>query len=218
MFYLVNDRRPDQEHAHCWECGTSDNPREAPQCKGCGQDLRGRRFLMSARWDASRFEAYESFFALRLRHVGLAPPVEVLRKDGQLLSIVPYNGEGLMLDEAAPLSNARVLDVGQRIAGMLAWLQRHGVRLAKLTRANMLISPDNTVRLFDLEVSEVLSGPVPEAQRADELKSLGFILRRYCNVEAEDLTAFLTSTEEGAYPTPAAFGRAVEQRFRPSRA
>ncbi|TNE84654.1 MAG: Stp1/IreP family PP2C-type Ser/Thr phosphatase [Deltaproteobacteria bacterium] len=213
MFYLVNDRRPDQEFAHCWDCGKSDNPRESAKCEQCGSDLRGRRFLMSARWDEKRFKAYEAFFALKLRHPGLASPIEVLRKDGQLLSIIPYNGEGLMLDEAAPLSNARVLDVGQRIAGMVAWLQRHGVKLAKLTRANMLISPDNTVRLFDLEVSDVLPGPVPEAERATELKSLGFILRRYCNVEAEDLTAFLASTEEGAYPTPAAFGRAVEQRF-----
>lgn len=213
MFYLVNDRRPDQEFVHCWECGKDDNPRDAAACGQCKTELRGRRFLMSARWKKQYFEAYEKFFELALDHPGLAPPIQVLRKGDQLLSIVPYNGEGLMLDEAAPLSNARVLDVGQRIAGMIALLHRHGVKLVGLNRANMLISPDNTVRLFDLEVASVRDGPVPEGERASEIQALGFILRRYCNVEAEDVTAFMASTEDGEYPSAASFGRAVEQSF-----
>ena len=215
MFYLVNDQRSDLASLRCWDCGSVETPLGASHCASCQQPIRPRRFLMSARWKADEYEAYQAYHALGLRHPGLASPVEVLVKDNQLLSIVPYNGEGLMLDEAAPLTNARILDVGQRIVGVLAYLHRHGVALSSLSRANMLISPDNAVRLFDVDVDSVSDGPVSDDQQAAAMRSLGFILRRYCNIEAEELAKFFADSEEGGFSTAMSFGRAVEERFGP---
>ncbi len=175
--------------------------------------MKDRRFLMSSRWDKSKFEAYRGFHDKKLDHPGLAPPVDVFEFEDQLFSVIPYNGEGLLVDEAAPLANKRILDVGQRIAGTLAFLHLNGVRLQWLNQANVLISADNSVRLFDPEVEYVNGAPVPEIERGHELKTFGELLRQYCDIEAEGLAQFMRTVENGAYANPAAFGRAVEQRF-----
>jgi protein phosphatase len=191
MFYLANDVRPDK-------------PED-------GQ--KGRRYLISTRWKEGLFENFEAFARLGLVHPGLAAPVDVFRHEGQLVSVIPYNGEGLLLDEAAPLPNGRILEIAQRIAGTLAFLHVNGVRLGPLKRANILISPDNTVRLFDFDVLGVTDQPVPDGVRSQELKAVGELLGRFCNVEAEALAQFMRTVGEGEYPSPAAFGRAVEKRF-----
>lgn len=213
MFYLVNDARNDKKTRKCWECGELDTPRSEKACRACGAPLKDRRFLMSARWDSSGFEAYEAYYAKGLSHPGLATPTDVLRVQEQLLSILPYNGEGLMIDEASPLPDGRVLDVAQRIAGTLAFLHVNGVRLRPLTRANLLISPDNSVRLFDVDVEEVTEAAFVNGLRKEELPSLGDMLRRYCDVESDRLAAFLEDAQRGSFETPSKFGRAVESRF-----
>ena len=127
--------------------------------------------------------------------------------------MVPYSGEGLMLDEAAPLSSARVMDLAQRIAGTLAYLHNHGVSLTHVAPANLIISRDNSVRLFDLEIEQVYDEPVPEAERKRELSSVGHMLRRYCDVEDAELQTFLRAAWEGAFSSPATFGREVDKRY-----
>jgi len=213
MFYLMNDNREDRPTRRCWECGHPDSPRENAECENCGSPLKDRRFLVSARWAEERFEQYRRFSQLGLKHPGLASPVEVITHEGQLYSVIPYNGEGLMLDEAAPLSNQRILDVAQRVTGTVAFLHHNGVRLHELTRANLLIQPDNTVRLFDLEVASVNGQPIGEEQRDREVGYIGEVLRRYCDVSAGSLCGFLQSVRAGEYVSPASFGRAVEKRF-----
>lgn len=213
MFYLATDVRPEKPTRKCWECGDLSTARSEKSCRACGAPLKDRRFLVSARWESALFSAYEEFFAKGLNHPGLATPIDVFRQAEQLLSVIPYNGEGLMLDEASPLPNQRVLDLGQRIAGTVAYLHINGVRARSITRANLLISPDNTVRLFDLDVEETSEQPMPSDRRGQELLSFGEILRRYCDVQADTLLDFLESVENGALPSPAQFGRAVEQRF-----
>ena len=210
MFYLANDHRPDKATRKCWECGHADTARSEQRCASCGAASRDRRYLVSSRWVTAEFEAYEAFFALGLKHPGLASPIDVFRVNDQLLSVIPYENEGLMLDEPSPLSNQRTLDIGQRLAGVLAFLRRHGVRLRHVTRANLLVWPDNTVRLFDLDVAEVREGAVAEG---DELVSVAQLLRRYCDVESDELALFLAAAEAGDHANPAAFGRAVEERF-----
>jgi PPM family protein phosphatase len=213
MFYLLNDMRPDQPTRKCWECGDTDTPRGADTCVACSSPLADRRFLMSSRWDTELFDAYEDFYATKLKHPGLATPTDVFRHEEQLLSVIPYSGEGLMVDEASPLPNKRIMDLAQRIAGTLAFLHINGVRLASLNRANLLVSPDNTVRLFDLEVLEVTADPQPPGNRGVELQSVAGILRRYCDVRADDIATFFNSTEVGDYDSPASFGREIEKTY-----
>jgi protein phosphatase len=97
------------------------------------------------------------------------------------------------------------------VTGVLAYLHTHGVRLKHITRANLLVAPDLSVRLYDPEIESVSD----EAQNgvADELRSFGAILRRFCDAEALALVEFMESVENGDYSTPSAFGRAIEQRF-----
>ena len=66
--------------------------------------VRGRGPLFDVLSMKSKcFEPYERFIALGLEHPGLKMPTDHLRHAGQLLSFIPYSGEELMLDEAAPL-------------------------------------------------------------------------------------------------------------------
>lgn len=213
MFYLVTDNRPDKKTRKCWDCGDLDTARTEKQCRSCGAPFKDRRFLMSERWETALFEPYERFYAKGLQHPGLALPVDVFRLGEVQLSLVPYNGEGLMIDEASPLPNQRVLDLGQRVAGTLAFLHVNGVRLRALTRANLLISPDNSVRLFDLDVEYAGDQPITNGMRGAELVSFGELLRRYCDVEADALGEFMRSAEAGSFTSPASFGRAAEQRY-----
>jgi len=215
MFYLANDVRPDLPSRRCWDCGFPDNPRAASACESCGQPLRDRRFLVSARWNEDRFDAYQRYFDKGLAHPGLASPVDVFVVDGVMFSVLPYGGEGLMVDEAAPLSNERLLFLAQRIVGTLAYLNTHGVALAEVSRANLLVSPDNTVRLFDLEVSTAHPGTeaVSEEERSQVLPTLGDLLRRYCDVDADALADFLQLVEDGKVSDPSDFGRELEARY-----
>jgi len=215
MFYLATDVRPDLQTRRCWSCGYTDTPRSEATCRGCGQVLKDRRFLVSARWDQTRFDPYLNFFEKNLKHPGIAGPIDVFVIDGVLFSVVPYGGEGLMVDEASPFHNARLLDLAQRLVGTLAYLHKHGVRLATVNRANLLISTDNSVRLFDLEVDVCYENgtSIPKEQQLNVLQALGELLRRYCDIEADVLIDFLTSAEEGQLLDLSRFGREIESRF-----
>lgn len=213
MFYLVNDERPDTTTRKCWSCEFEGSPRTAKVCHNCGAPLVSQRFLMSSRWGSARFDAYEAFGEMKLEHPGLASPTDVVRLDDQLLSFVPYKGEGLMVDEACPFANHRILHIAQRVAGTVMYLATRGVQITTLTQANLLISPNGAVRLFDLEIGRTLDGPLPDGSAADVLRDVGVMLRRYCHVQSSALADFLELVASGDYPTPRDFGRAVESRF-----
>ncbi|MBX2797213.1 MAG: Stp1/IreP family PP2C-type Ser/Thr phosphatase [Myxococcales bacterium] len=217
MFYLANDLRPDLPDRRCWTCGFADTPRNDTHCANpeCGAEMEERRFLVSARWEAERFEAFTRYFRKQLRHPGLATPIDVFVIDGVLFSVIPYAGEGLMVDEASPLRNQRLLDLGQRIVGTLAYLNTKGVSVAFVNRANLLVTPDNTVKLFDLEVDRALENGAAIAvdDRGEALASVGELLRRYCDIEANDLIDFTQSVEAGRVLNVAEVGRAIERRY-----
>jgi protein phosphatase len=210
MFYLANDVRPDVANRKCWQCGHEGNRRSSQECERCRTELRDRRFLISARWDTDLYDVFEAFKALDLQHPGLATPIDVFRHATVLYSVIPYTGEGLMIDEAAPLSNERLLYLAQRILGTMAFLHRRGVVVRAITRANLLVAPDGSVRLFDLEVEDLLRDPVAPDRQAPALQTVGELLRRYCNVDASGLAEMMDALENGASHELAAFGRRVE--------
>ena len=214
MFYLANDNRPDVPKRRCWECQHPDSLRAAEVCASCGKPLEERRFLVSSRWNEEHYEAYERFVKKQLIHPGLATPIDAFRQDGVLYSVIMYGGEGLMLDEAAPLPNARILDVAQRTLGTMAFLHTHGVSLHWLTRANMLIAPSGSVRLFDVEVAECFENgtEVTLSGRQPALLSLATLLRRYADVQADDLLSFLYEVENSESCDPVQLGRDLERR------
>lgn len=215
MFYLAHDDRPDVPTQRCVTCGFSGSPRSAKVCHRCSAPLSTRRFLVSTRWRRDGFEAFESFAAKAsaLAHPGLALPVDVVRKDRELLSVVLYRNEGLLLDEAAPLSAQRILHIGQRMAGVFAHLVRLGVQIRPLSAANLLLGSGGSVQLFDPDVVSVGDEPISPAAYADVLAGLGELLLQLCHPRATALVDFLKMVAAGDYPTPRDFGRAVETRF-----
>lgn len=213
MFYLVDDDRPDCPTRRCGACGHLDNPRDARTCAQCGAPLRVNRYLMSARWDEDGREAWQVFVRRDLEHPGLACPVDVVAMDDQVLSFVPYQGEGLLLDEASPLSNQRVLHLAQRLVGTLAYLARHGVWLGPLQRSQVLLGTDGAVRLFDFDVEDVTAAATPPEVSAQLVRSLAQLLLSFCHVRAGALADFLRLASSGDYPGLREFGRAIEQRF-----
>jgi len=214
MFYLANDDRPDRPRRFCWSCGNDDTPRAAPRCVSCGTDMLTRRFLVSVRWDRERFQAYADYFEKRIDHPGFAVPVDMFFQDSVLCSVTLWNGEGLLLDEAAPLTWEQVTHLAQRTAGLLAYLHHQGICLQDLTRANFLVWPDGNIQLFDPNIREVVAGPVPEEDRGADLMGMGHLLRQFSPVEAWKLADFFKQTEEGAFPTAFSFGRALEPYLR----
>jgi protein phosphatase len=137
-----------------------------------------------------------------------------MRHEGQMLSFIEYNGEGLMLDEAAPLPNERILALAQRVLGILAYLQRFGVRIQWFNRANLIVSPNGTVRLFDLEVCGVdHATTLVNTEQPPVLVHLSEMLSQYCDTSAADLREVIQSTMNGAVKNIGGFGRTIEQSF-----
>jgi serine/threonine protein phosphatase PrpC len=213
QIYLANDDRPDRPRRYCWECGSDDTARHESRCVSCGADLSPRRFLVAARWDASGFDPFVQYFHRRIEHPAIANAVDMFFQGPVLCTVTPWKGEGLLLDEAAPFPTERVLYIAQRCVGMLAFLHARGVSLDSLARGNFLVRGDEIV-LFDPGIAGVHDGAVPEADRGLEVPWLAAILRRFTGVSCVRLHDFFLAAEEGAYPSPLAFGRALEALLR----
>lgn len=212
MFYLANDDRPDRPQRFCWECGSDDTPRAATACVSCEASFDPpRRFLISVRWDPEGYEPYSRFFEKHLEHPALVAPVDMFFQNGVLCSVTPWTGEGLLIDEGAPLASDRVVTMSTRLIGLSAFLQHNGVRLRHFAPSHFLVRDGHEVLLFDPEVLEVGDEPVAEASRGGELPSLAELLRRYTPVEESVLYEFFLDAERGKHGSPMDFGRALEQ-------
>lgn len=206
MFYLAQGRRPDAATWLCAMCNSDGTPQDQTHCASCGAAVDDQRFLLSARWGGD-LEAFEHFGSLRLEHPGLAAPAQVFRHERALFSAVPYRGEGLMLDEAAPLTNRRLLHTGQRLLGTLAWLRTRGLRPVRVGPANVLVGQDLSLQLFDLDLVS------DEGADEELLPSVAALLARYCHPESDSLLRFLQDVQDGIDIDLTSFGRALEARF-----
>ena len=214
MFYLANDDRPDRPKRFCWECGSDDTPRSADACVACQASFTPpRRFLISVRWDPTGYEAYSRFFEKHLEHPALVAPMDMFFQNGVLCSVTPWTGEGLLVDEGAPLAPDRVVTMATRLLGLTAFLHEQGVRLQSYAYAHFLVRDGQEVLLFDPEVMSVDEGPVPEASRQGELPSLSELVRRFTPVEEDTLYEFFLHAERGTYASPLDLGRALEKLF-----
>jgi protein phosphatase len=215
MFYLVDDHRPDRPTRRCWECGNEENANTAEVCAECGGSLATRHFLLSSRWDRPGFEPFLAFFNKQISHPAMLAPCDVFpfpeESPTQICSVVPYNNELLLLDEAAPLPMEKVISFAQRAIGMLGMLAFNGVRLNWLHRSNFILRPNGEVVLFDPDVAAVTDTPLTADETRASLMELGEILRRYTAVEERGWQEFFQEAERGLFSTAAEFGRALQQ-------
>ncbi len=223
MFYLVTDERPDRPTRRCWECGDEGNVVTSSACASCGAPLMTRRFLVSVRWQASSFEPYTAFFQKQVLHPALLTPCDVFTwpEAGpvQLCSVVPFDNEHLLLDEAAPLPVDRLVAFAQRAAGLIAMLAHGGVRLGSLHRAHFAVRPNGDIVLFDPDVIQVQDEPLSGETVREVVMELGALLLRFTPPEATGWAEFFTEVESGRFGTIVEFGRALQieaQRAKPA--
>jgi protein phosphatase len=214
-WYLVNNEEPSWYTRKCWECGNKHSPPTAQACTYCQAPLGVRRFLMAAR-TAEQGDAFLSLVERRLEYPTVAAPIALYRHGGQILSIYPWHGENLLLGEPAPLPAPLVLSIGFQLADALSFLHAQGVVLESLGAGNILLAPDGTARLFDLEVDRIAPAPLKAADDplqppARDLRELALALSHWCNIDDDDLRRFLKRVQRGAWSTADALGAAISQ-------
>lgn len=213
MFYLLNDDRPDQPFRPCFDCGLKTNPREARVCQQCGGSLVDRKFLMSVRWDPTWFAPTMELHRRGLMHPGVRWPCDLFLHDDLLCSVVPYRSESLLLDECAPLTEDELLRFAQWITGTSAFLMHRGVRLHRLVPGNFLLTAENELRFYDLDVAAVQDTPVSPADQGEMVQQVVALLRRFVSVDCEPFWALVERAESGAYPDVPSFGEALQALF-----
>jgi serine/threonine-protein phosphatase Stp1 len=216
QYYLVDNKSPKWPRRKCWACGYKYTPEMAKTCAYCATPLEDLQFLMSQRSKAPGFQPFEDFVTARIRHFGLITPVAAFYRGGSMLSVYHYNGESFLVDAPAPLAPSYVLAIGTRVANTLSWLHQRGVVLSDLRPEHVVIMPNGSVRLFDLDVAEVLDRPGavwnhPDQPAARDVQRLGRLLGEVAGAEDEALLSFLRDATRGAYPSPADFADACDQ-------
>lgn len=216
LVYLVDNKSRKWPRRKCWACGYKYSPEMARSCAYCATPLEDLQFLMTQRWAPAGFPPYEAFIRGRIHHFGLIAPVFAFYRGASMMSVYHYNGESFLVDAPAPLAGTYLLAVAVRCANTLAYLHQRGVVLGSLRAGNIVIMPNGSVRLFDLDVAELLDAPGavwrhPAQPAARDAAALGQILGPFVAPEDEALAAFFRDAARGAYPGPVALADAAAQ-------
>ncbi|MEC7984592.1 MAG: Stp1/IreP family PP2C-type Ser/Thr phosphatase [Myxococcota bacterium] len=212
MFYIASNDRPDNAHKYCWDCGFTDTPQSESHCIKCGAQMRIRKFLLSSRWKHEAFQGFEQFFNKELHHGSMLSPLDMFYEEGVMWSLVEWTGQDFMLNKCAPLQAAQILNLAQRIAGLLAYFHYNGIALEEVHARNFLYdAQQDDFVFFDPDIRVIYDQPVPEAERGLELPTLAQVLLDLTSVSDHQLRTLLLNTMEGSYASPYEFGRAIEK-------
>lgn len=214
-WYLLNNHQPRWYTQKCWTCGNKHSPPTARACTYCHAPLGFRRFLMSSQHDDGT-AGHQALAERRFVYPTVATPTAMYRYGEELLSIYPWQGENLLIGEPAPLPAPNLLSIGFQLCDALSFLHAHGVVLRRLTAGNVMIAPDGTARLFDLEVDRIEPGPLrrtddPTRPPVRDLRELALILADWCAIDDDDFRRFLKRVQRGAWHTADALAAALSQ-------
>lgn len=212
--YLANNVDPLWRHKKCWSCGNRYNPGKAQSCTYCNAPLLERRFLASVRHDGSGVAAWKAWMQMRLEHPTLIRPSAAFLREGRPVTIHPYHGERLLLDQPAPVPPGIVIALLHRIAVALQALHDHGVRLARLDASHILIMPDGSARLSDLDVAEILEPQDllrhPDRPVLADVRTLCATLLHYVDSDDTAIVKFLEDGVQGRHGPPKRLRAALE--------
>ena len=205
-YYLVNNARRRWYAVKCWSCGNQHSPPSAQSCTYCGKPLGFRRLLLSSRWDPKSAKAIAQFAKRRLKGPTLASPVAMYRYKKQLLTLYRWDGENMLVNLPAPLPGRRILILAFQLADALQRLHDYGVVLKDLGPEHVLVRPDGSAQLFDLEVDRLLRRSIewnedPTQPPMRDVRMLAAMLDDYCPVEAEELREIFTRIRRGKVRT-----------------
>lgn len=219
MLYLINNLGPKWNRRKCWSCGNRYSPNQAQACTYCATPLRDLRFLMTARWHREAFPQWEAWIRARHDIQGMVRPVAILYRNDVMLTVYHYNGEGLLLDEPAPLAPRRVTWMAGQLADSLEAIHHSGALLDPFGPSNVVMMPDGSPRWFDLGILDNLAGGIralrhhPERPQRRDVRSLASMLLRYCAPDDTDLIRFLSGAAAGTYADARSFKAAIYRLF-----
>ena len=216
LVYLVNNLSRKWSRRMCWACGNKYSPNSARCCTYCGRKLEDLRFLMTSRWDSDLFTGFEALTRKRIRHFGLLAPVYAFYRNDMLMAVYHYDGGALLLDYASPLPATRVLRAAIHLCDTLSYLHHHGVVLRDFGAQNVLIMPNGSPRLFDIDAEEILTRPQEIYQRPDQpamrdTQRLARLFRAYVAPQDEAVLALLDHAESGRFPGPIPFQQVLRR-------
>jgi protein phosphatase len=206
MYYLINNIGPKWNRRKCWSCGNKYSPTSAQACTYCGAPLADRRFLMTQRWNRREFDAWNQWLHMKHRSPHMVSPTAMVFRHGQMLSVYPYDGSSLLIDQPSPVGRRRLYSMALELAHGLQFLHVSGARLGSFDAANVLVMPDMSVRLFDLNVVEAMSPAALIRHADDPIRSDGSRLARllleYVGPTDANLRTFLWDAAHDRYPGP----------------
>lgn len=216
QLYLANNIDPLWAHKKCWNCGNRYNPNVAQACSYCGTPLREQRFLASVRNSPGK-GSWESWLKLRIEHPAISSAVAAFYRSGLPVTVFPYYGESLLIDQPGPLPGPVLVPILHRLAVALGTIHEAGVWLAPFSLEHVVIMPDRSPRFTDLEAREVLGASAlarhPERPILADVRHLCELFLRLADPVDLDLVRFLRSGAEGHHGPPKRLCAAIEQFF-----
>lgn len=217
--YTIVELRDDQPGARvyraqapndvCAQCGARAVDAEARFCEECGAELLPRDVLLLEQ--PTTADAPLSGAALvtllpddPLR--ALLPPVTAIEQDGQRYLVIEeavpgwqslaelLSGHGDAPNQPAALEEDDALPIALQLAQLLQYLHRNQVALGDLSLAQLLIGPQQRIRLRDINALQ----PLTDATRQADLLQLHHTLEDLTRTPRETRKLDMSAVEESA--------------------
>ncbi|MFK7929281.1 MAG: protein phosphatase 2C domain-containing protein [Myxococcota bacterium] len=213
--YLASNVDPLWRHKKCWHCGNRFNPGQAQACSYCGTPLSERRFVASVRHDGADLAGWKAWLELRMEHPAIVAPAAAFLREGRPVTIFPYHGERLMLDQPAPFPPGLLVVLMHRLASALAAMHKKGVCLAPFDASNIVIMPDGSSRFTDLHAVSVTTASDlakhPDRPILGDIRTLCSVFSKFVDPDDAPMVEFINKGILGRLGPPARFRAALEQ-------
>jgi protein phosphatase len=163
---------------------------------------------MTQRWDHAEYEAWNSWLHEKHRHPLVVSPVAMVYRQDQMLSVYPYDGASLLIDSPGPIGRRRLYSMALELAHVLQFIHSTGARLGDFSAANVLVMPDNSVRVFDLNIIENMHPRVLMTHSEDPVRvdasRLARLLLQFISPVDSHIRSFLWDAVHERYQSPMA--------------
>ncbi len=219
--YTVTELREEHDDARvyratapadvCQQCGTRVAEQPDPgYCHECGAELKPRNVLLIEYTGSASPDRGPGLVAGLPDDPAraLLPPVEPIEQDGRRLLVVEESvpgwqslavlltGHSETPDEPAALEDTDALPIALQLARLLQYLHQNNVALGNLSLAQLLIGPQNSVRLRDIEELH----PLDDQRRAADLQQLHQTVEELTRMPRETRKLDAEAVEGGATP------------------
>lgn len=217
--YTVVDLRDDQPGARvyraqapndvCAQCGARAVDPEARFCEECGAELLPRDVLLLEQPATSDAPLAGAALVTLLPDDplrALLPPVTAIEQEGQRYLVIEeavpgwqslaelLSGHGDAPNQPAALEEDDALPIALQLAQLLQYLHRSQVALGDLSLAQLLIGPQQRIRLRDINALQ----PLTDATRQADLLQLHHTLEDLTRTPRETRKLDMSAVEESA--------------------